>query len=94
MVKHTWTLSWFNSATERLVGETTLDGLSDEVVVKILAVPLDEILAGEFPLDADRAERLHLTTGHHTALDRFEYFLGATAVQQAVEADDPAAGTS
>lgn len=80
MPKYSWTLSWFDPKTEKLVGEVEIKSLSGFMAAKVLGVPEDQILGGEFPIDSARAERLEAATGRHSEIDQYDYFLGATAV--------------
>jgi hypothetical protein len=80
MKAYVWTLSWFDSQTEHLVGDVTFDGLSDDLVASILGVPVSEVLGGEFEIDPERARRFEIATGFRPALNEFIYQFGATAV--------------
>jgi hypothetical protein len=79
MHAHVWTLSWFDPVKEHLIGSKDFPHLSDPEVAQILAVADEDVLSGEFPMDETRADRFHLSTGHVMHVDRFDYFLGATA---------------
>jgi hypothetical protein len=79
MSAHVWTLSWFDPETERLVGSDDFPLLSDPEVAQILAVSIDDVLWGEFPIDETRADRFRVSTGHLAQVDLFDYFIGATA---------------
>jgi hypothetical protein len=75
-----WMVYWFDREAESLVGENTFDGLSDALVAEILAVPPDQVLGGEWPIDADRAARLGVAVGFKPDLEKYSYCLGAVAV--------------
>ena len=79
-VKYVWTLSWFDRMTDALAGEQTFEALSDPVVAEILGVPVDELLTGEWPVDAERAHRLEVAAGHKPDVTKYDYFLGAETV--------------
>lgn len=82
MPAHVWTLSWFDPAKEHLVGTEDFPRLSDSEVAQILAVALDDVLGGEFPIDRTRADRFQRSTGYLMQVGLFDYFLGATASPQ------------
>jgi hypothetical protein len=77
---YVWMLSWFDRKTESLVGERTFEALSDALVAQILAVPVDEILGGEWPIDADRSRRLEIAAAFTPDVAKYDYFLGAVTV--------------
>ena len=79
MATHVWTLSWFDPVEDHLIGSEDFPLLSDREVAKILAVAVGDVLSGEFPMDQTRADRFRVSTGHAIQLERFDYFLGATA---------------
>jgi hypothetical protein len=74
---HVWMVYWFDRGTESLAGEKTFEALSDDLVAQILAVPPDQVLGGEWPIDTGRAGRLGAMAGFTADLTRYDYFLGA-----------------
>jgi len=79
-MRYIWTLYWFDRMTEAFVGEKTFEALSDPLVAEILGVPVDEILSGEWPVDAERAHRLEAAAGYKPDVTQYDYFLGAETV--------------
>ena len=74
---HLWMLYRFDRGTESLAGEKTFEALSDDLVAHILAVPADQVLGGEWPIDSSRAGRLAVVAGFTPDLTKYDYFLGA-----------------
>jgi hypothetical protein len=79
MPGHVWTLSWFDPVKNHLIGSEDFPLLSDRAVAQVLGVAVGDVLSGEFPMDGTRAARFRIATGYPIHVDRFDYFLGATA---------------